>query len=359
MGKLSLEAKQEGGAKKKTSNIEDDYQMGVKLGEGAFAVVKKAKHKTTGKVYAIKIVNRSSLNSNMDNALKDEVAVLKALNHDNIYKLDDVVVTINNYYLVTEYLDGGELFDRVVAKESYTESEARDACKVVFSALEYMHSKGVAHRDLKPENLLMASKHDDTQIKIADFGFAKNVKQTPGGREIPSLKTMCGTPGYVAPEILRKERYGTQVDMFSMGVIVFILVAGYPPFYADTQKELLQMTRKGKVDFDPAFWKDISLGVQDLIRSMLLVDPKKRLSAKEAIAHPWTAEDTHQLKCMNLSKSQMKLKKYLARMRFKKAIHSILFVNNITSVNAVFSGANKQKNAKKLEHAVSMMPGIE
>mmetsp|Transcript_17745 Transcript_17745/g.38338 ORF Transcript_17745/g.38338 Transcript_17745/m.38338 type:complete len:375 (+) Transcript_17745:843-1967(+) len=327
----------------KPVNIEDMYNVEEKLGEGAFAVVKKATHKTTGQPYAIKIVNRSSLNRDIEAALKDEISILKELNHQHIMQLDNVVVTINHYYLVTEYLEGGELFDRIVDKSSYTESEARDSLKILFGALAYMHSEGIAHRDLKPENLLLQYKHSDSEIKIADFGFAKQAKDDH------SLDTMCGTPGYVAPEILRKERYGTKVDMWSMGVIVFIMLGGYPPFYADSPRGLLKATKAGKFEFDPEYWGDISTGAKDLICSLLKTDPAERASAEDILSHPWLREDRYKLRRMSLAKTQVELRKYIARMRFKKAIHSILFVNTFTGENAVFSGRNKRRCVRSLE----------
>mmetsp|Transcript_37179 Transcript_37179/g.79315 ORF Transcript_37179/g.79315 Transcript_37179/m.79315 type:complete len:685 (+) Transcript_37179:155-2209(+) len=332
----------------RAANINDDYEIGKKLGEGAFAEVKKATHRSTGEVYAIKIITRASLNKDMDEALKEEISILKELGSEceHIYELSDVVVTINHYYLVTEYLDGGELFDRIVDKSSYTESEARDVCAILFGAIEYMHSKGVAHRDLKPENLLLKHRDNDHEIKIADFGFATKVT---GEDKEHCLKTMCGTPGYVAPEILRREKYGTKADLFAMGVIVFILLGGYPPFYADDRKTLLKMTKLGKYEFDEDYWGDTSQGAKNMIRDLLLVDPDKRLSAEDCLSHPWMTEDTHKLKLMSLAKTQKELKKYIARMRFKKAIHSILFVNTFTGENAVFSGANKKKNIRALE----------
>ena len=190
-----------------------------------------------------------------------------------------MVVTINHYYLVAEYLEGGELFDRIVDKSSYTESEARDTCKILFGALSYMNSKGIVHRDLKPENLLLQFKNSDSEIKIADFGFAK---KATGDH---SLSTMCGTPGYVAPEILRKEKYGTKADMWSMGCIIFIMLGGYPPFYADSPGQLLRLSRIGKFEFDPDYWEDISDGAKDLISFLLVTDPAKRSSADDILSH--------------------------------------------------------------------------
>lgn len=176
-------------------------------------MVKKCKSKETGTTYAMKIINRRSMDRSLELALKDEISILQSLNHPHILRLHDMFATINSYYLVTEYLDGGELFDRIVEKTTYTEKEARDVCAIIFGAMQHCHEHGVAHRDLKPENLILRSKDDDLDLKIADFGFAK--KTNHEGEE--SLTTMCGSPGYVSPEILKRQKYGTKTDMWSIG----------------------------------------------------------------------------------------------------------------------------------------------
>mmetsp|Transcript_14362 Transcript_14362/g.24553 ORF Transcript_14362/g.24553 Transcript_14362/m.24553 type:complete len:744 (-) Transcript_14362:649-2880(-) len=264
---------------KRSRNIDDEYHLHEKLGEGAFAVVRRATRKATDEVVAIKVVNRCSLNKDMEASLQLEITILRELRHDHIMRLDEAVVTINHYYLVAEYLQGGELFDRIVDKSSYNESEARDVCQILFGALHYMHSRNIAHRDLKPENLLLLDHESDSEIKIADFGFAKEAKGS-------SLKTMCGTPGYVAPEILGRERYGTKVDMWSMGIIIFIMIGGYPPFYHDDRNQLLRLSMKGEFDFDEEYWGDISMGAKDMIRSLIEIDPTKRASAEDILSHP-------------------------------------------------------------------------
>ena len=335
----------------KVQKITDLYNVHEVLGEGAFAVVKKATHKVSGAPYAIKIINRSSLDKDMEVALRHEVNILSELDHTHIMKLETVVRSISHYYLVTEYLEGGELFDRIVEKDGYTECEARDSCKIVFEALRYAHSKGVVHRDLKPENLLLQYKDSDSEIKIADFGLAK--KATADN----SLKTVCGTPGYVAPEMLRLQRYGTKVDMWSMGVITYILVGGYPPFYGDTDKELFRATKKGEFKFHQEFWGEISQGVKDMISSMLVLDPAKRASASDILAHPWINEDKKKLRRLSLVSSQDRLKSYIARQRMKKVVHGVIFLKQLQAAklssgdqkrlsicqqNAVFNGKKKR-----------------
>jgi len=338
-------------------NIEEVYQIHEKLGEGAFAVVKKATRKLTNDVVAIKIVNRCSLNQNMEKALQQEIAILKELRHDHIMRLDDVVATINHYYLVAEYLEGGELFDRIIDKSSYNESEACDVCQILFEALSYMHSRHIVHRDLKPENLLLRSKESDSDIKIADFGFAKQIivdKHKQHDDDAYScLKTMCGTPGYVAPEILCRRPYGTKCDMWSMGVIIFTMMCGYQPFYHENRKKLLRLCVRGEFEFDEEYWGEVSAEAKDMIRSLIEVDPRKRASAEDILSHPWMKEDREMLSRRSLTKQQEELRKYVARMRLKKAIYSILFVNTFTGENAVFSGRNKRMAVQNLENGVA------
>lgn len=320
--------------------IQDSYDVGDKLGEGAFAIVRKGRHKTTGKVYAIKIINRSSLDKTMELSLKDEIFILKDMNHANIMNLHDVYASINFYYLVTEYLEGGELFDRIVEKEKYTEVEARNVCQICFAALKYCHSNNVVHRDLKPENLLLQYKHSDLEIKIADFGFAKHCPSDD------SLSTICGTPGYVAPEILRRQKYGTQSDMWSIGVIIFILLGGYPPFYGETEKELFDATTRNDWEFDET-WDSVSQGAQDLITGLLTQDPSKRLTAADALKHPWMIADK---KCMGntqLAHSISGIKRMQAKKRLKAAMHAVMIVS--AGAGNGFSLRNKQKSIKLRE----------
>ena len=191
-------------------------------------------------------------------------------------------------------------------------------------------------RDLKPENLLLANKISDSDIKLADFGFAKKAPDDH------CLTTMCGTPGYVAPEILRRQKYGTKCDMFSMGVILFILIGGYPPFYAKNTKDLLRLTKRAKFTFDPEYWSDISDGVKEIITRLLDVDPGRRYAASDVLSHPWLAEEGADLRRKSLHKSQEGIRKFQARKRFKAAIHSVVFVNNFSGDQAVFSGRSKR-----------------
>ena len=168
---------------------------------------------------------------------------MSELNHKHIIRLYETFEDKIYYYLVTEEMHGGELFDRVVLKSYYNEKEARDATKIILEALEYCHIKKVAHRDLKPENLLLQNQEDDSKLKLADFGFAKRTNDNDSG-----LTTQCGTPGYVAPEILEGKVYGTKADVWSIGVITYVLLGGYPPFIDQNQRKLFTKIRKGQYE---------------------------------------------------------------------------------------------------------------
>merc|ERR1712238_179907 len=246
-----------------------------------------------------------------ESALKDEISVLGELKHPNIIFLYSSYNEPTFYYLVTEMMRGGELFDRIVAKSYYNEKEARDVCKILFEAIGMCHDNSVAHRDLKPENLLLRSEDNDSEIKIADFGFAKKVS-TPN-----SLTTQCGTPGYVAPEILEGNAYDTKSDMWSLGVIVYILLGGYPPFIEQNQRELFRKIRKGNYEFHEEYWGSVSPEAKDLISCLLVVQPSKRMSASEALKHTWMVQDEKVLEGQSLDTNLAELKKYNAKRKFK------------------------------------------
>lgn len=206
---------------------------------------------------------------------------MKTLHHPNIVQLYDFFSEPDRLCLVLELLDGGELFDRIVKRKAYNESVARDAIRNVLTGLKYMHDLDVAHRDLKPENLLLARKDDDSDLKIADFGFARC--------DASAMVTQCGTPNYVAPEVLigGSTAYTKAVDMWSMGIIIFIILGGYPPFQHKNQAKLFQRIKKGHFEFHEKYWSHISPEAKDLICKLLELNTMKRLTATQALEHPW------------------------------------------------------------------------
>mmetsp|Transcript_12876 Transcript_12876/g.19265 ORF Transcript_12876/g.19265 Transcript_12876/m.19265 type:complete len:362 (-) Transcript_12876:326-1411(-) len=311
-------------------SFESMYKIGKPLGEGAFSVVKEGTNKETGESFAIKIVTKAKLTDEDEIALKDEIAVLKDLQHDHIIRLYDVFEEAKFYYLVTERMRGGELFDRIVSKSYYNEKEARDVCKILFEALNYCHSQNVAHRDLKPENLLLQSEDNDSDLKLADFGFAKRCSSEN------CLTTQCGTPGYVAPEILEGTPYGCKADMWSLGVIVYIILGGYPPFIESNQRELFRKIRRGQYEFHEEYWGGVSADAKDLISKLLTVDPSKRFSAEEALGCKWMQMGGDELAAVDLGVNLAEFKKFNAKRKFKGAVQAVILANKMTSLGANF-----------------------
>jgi len=180
-----------------------------------------------------------------------------------------------------ELVTGGELFDKIVEKGCYTEKEASILVRKIVSAIDYLHDLDICHRDLKPENLLLASEDQTTEVKIADFGLSKIVNQKV------MMQTACGTPGYVAPEVLSATGYDREVDMWSIGVITYILLCGFPPFFGETVPELFEQIMSARFDYPQEYWCDVSQEAKDFINCLLVVDPKKRLTTKQDLEHVW------------------------------------------------------------------------
>ena len=313
------------GMKKHNGPVFDDfYDMDTEeLGKGAYAVVHKCKRKSDGKELAVKICDRTKLSGEEEEGLQDEISILKALDHGNIVKLYDVFEEMDKYYLVMEMCNGGELFDRIVLKQKYNEKEARDLIKILLEAIKYIHDNRVVHRDLKPENLLLESKNDDANVKIADFGFAQRLEDNQ------LLKDQCGTPGYVAPEIIRMKLYDTKVDMWSIGVISYIILAGYPPFYSEDQKKLFRKIKNGEYVFHSPHWDDVSQDAKDYISGLLTVNPASRLSADDALKHPWITSADDVLASRDLSGAVTEMKRFNAKRKFRAGVRAIVMMNRM------------------------------
>jgi len=264
--------------------IEDRYELAEEIGKGGFSVVYKATKIKTKEEFAVKCIKKKMVEGDDIKLLRREIQIMKKLSHTNILKLYEVYEDDESFYLVMELVKGKELFDKIVERGMYSEKDAAHIIAQVVSAVEYLHENGIAHRDLKPENLLSAGDEDEEIVKIADFGFSKNF-----GEDGEKLMTSCGSPGYVAPEILTAESYDKSVDMWSVGVIIYILLSGYPPFYADSAPALFKKIMDVKYDFDDSVWDDISDSAKDLIRNLLVKDPAKRFTAKQCLQHPWVS----------------------------------------------------------------------
>jgi len=261
-----------------------DWALEKELGTGHFAKVKLGRHVQTGTTCAIKIVKKPS-GSKMA-LVQTEVDILKAISHPFIVRCYDVIDTPDKMYFMMELMEGGELFDRIVEQGHFTEQDAIGVTIKLLDAIKYLHDRGIAHRDLKPENMLMTTKGADAECKITDFGLSKFFDQ-----QSAVMKTPCGTPGYIAPEVLLMKGYDKQCDVWSLGVIVYILLCGFPPFYADNDAQLYEKIKKGQYEFLRPYWDPISDVAKDLIRKMLTVDPAKRITCAEALQHPWLKDE--------------------------------------------------------------------
>mmetsp|Transcript_22053 Transcript_22053/g.43825 ORF Transcript_22053/g.43825 Transcript_22053/m.43825 type:complete len:352 (-) Transcript_22053:442-1497(-) len=264
-------------------DIHKYYELKESLGSGAYAVVKRAVRKKDKAAFACKIIKKSKLGPEELNLVLDEVDIMHKINHENCISLHEIFESKKSVYLVMELLTGGELFDRIVQKGTFSEKEASDVLKCIVSAMQYLHGIGIVHRDLKPENLLYASSKGSAPLKITDFGLAKL------RRDGDNMNTACGTPGYVAPEIIKKAPYGPAVDLWSIGVIMYILLCGFPPFYHESTAALYKQIKKGDFEFPSPYWDEISDAAKNLISGLLTVDPKKRLTSQGVLDHPWVS----------------------------------------------------------------------
>jgi len=313
--------------KLRKDEIRKYYDIKEKLGTGSFATVKRAIRKSDGKAFAIKVIKKSKLNAEELAVVHDEVEIMHKISHVNCVHLYEMFETSKKIYMVLELLTGGELFDRIVAKGSFSEKEASELMRSITSAVSYLHSIGIVHRDLKPEHLIYQSPKPDSPITITDFGLAKY--RADGGKT--AMTTACGTPGYVAPEVLKNEPYGKEVDMWSLGVILYILLCGFPPFYHENTQQLYKQIKKGEYDMPDPYWTDISDSAKSLVRGLLTVDPKKRLTGKQVLSHPWITGENVSSKAFGASHTQ-RLKLMQARRILRRTVRSVIAVNKFSSM---------------------------
>jgi len=268
-----------------TTPIEEAFEFQKVLGTGAFSVVKLGLKRSTGELFAIKVVDKDAVAKDKKEMLEREVDILKRIQHPNIIAVKEIYETEKYLYLVMELATGGELFDAIVKRGKYSEKDAAKIVHQIVSAIVYLHNKGIVHRDLKPENLLIANKGAEL-IKIADFGLSKIMEASA------VMLTACGTPGYVAPEVLKGEGYQQEVDVWSIGVIMYILLCGFPPFYGANNTQLFEKIMAGTYFFPSPYWDPVTPSAKDLISKLLVVDPKKRLPSSEILNHPWIQGNT-------------------------------------------------------------------
>ncbi|XP_043657435.1 calcium/calmodulin-dependent protein kinase type 1 isoform X2 [Drosophila teissieri] len=329
----------------KQVSIEEKYNLHGLLGTGAFSEVRLAESKDPpGEHFAVKIIDKKALKGK-EESLENEIRVLRRLTHPNIVQLLETYEDKSKVYLVMELVTGGELFDRIVEKGSYTEKDASHLIRQILEAVDYMHEQGVVHRDLKPENLLYYSPDDDSKIMISDFGLSKM-------EDSGIMATACGTPGYVAPEVLAQKPYGKAVDVWSIGVISYILLCGYPPFYDENDANLFAQILKGDFEFDSPYWDEISESAKHFIKNLMCVTVEKRYTCKQALAHAWISGNEASSRNIHGTVSEQ-LKKNFAKSRWKQAYYAATVIrqmqrmalNSNSSANFDSCNSSNQKDS--------------
>nr|XP_020659251.1 calcium/calmodulin-dependent protein kinase type II subunit beta isoform X15 [Pogona vitticeps] len=305
----------------------DEYQLYEEIGKGAFSVVRRCVKLCTGHEYAAKIINTKKLSARDHQKLEREARICRLLKHSNIVRLHDSISEEGFHYLVFDLVTGGELFEDIVAREYYSEADASHCIQQILEAVLHCHQMGVVHRDLKPENLLLASKCKGAAVKLADFGLAIEVQ---GDQQ--AWFGFAGTPGYLSPEVLRKEAYGKPVDIWACGVILYILLVGYPPFWDEDQHKLYQQIKAGAYDFPSPEWDTVTPEAKNLINQMLTINPAKRITAHEALKHPWVCQRSTVASMMHRQETVECLKKFNARRKLKGAILTTMLATRNFSV---------------------------
>ncbi|KAM4714698.1 calcium/calmodulin-dependent protein kinase type II delta 1 chain isoform 2-T2 [Anableps anableps] len=310
----------------------DEYQLYEELGKGAFSVVKRCMKISTGHEYAAKIINTKKLSARDHQKLEREARICRLLKHANIVRLHDSISEEGFHYLVFDLVTGGELFEDIVAREYYSEADASHCIQQILEAVLHCHQMGVVHRDLKPENLLLASKLKGAAVKLADFGLAIEVQ---GDQQ--AWFGFAGTPGYLSPEVLRKDPYGKPVDMWACGVILYILLVGYPPFWDEDQHRLYQQIKAGAYDFPSPEWDTVTAEAKDLINKMLTINPAKRVTAADALKHPWICQRSTVASMVHRQETVECLKKFNARRKLKGAILTTMLATRNFSAKSLLN----------------------
>ncbi|OQS05391.1 calcium/calmodulin dependent protein kinase [Thraustotheca clavata] len=293
------------------------YIVGRSLHESANGATYKVLHRPTGKFYAMRVFDKERMSFDDEIDLRTEIDVLLPLNHPGLLNVHEYFEQDDTVYVMYDLVEGGDLFDRLIQKASYSEKEARDLIKMLLEAIGYCHENNVMHRNLKPENIMLLSIFDSTYIKLTNFIFAAstNHEQT----------SICGAPDYIAPEILANmtmhSPYNAAVDIWSIGVIAYVLLCGCLPFFGDTQEELFASIQRGIYDFDPPDWAAVSNNAKNFVIQALALDPKHRPGARELLQHPWITDTS--ITSMPLLGTQGQLRKLSLARKFKAAVHTV------------------------------------
>ncbi|XP_067857254.1 calcium/calmodulin-dependent protein kinase type II subunit delta isoform X15 [Heptranchias perlo] len=331
------------------TRFSDEYQLYEELGKGAFSIVRRCVKLSTGQEYAAKIINTKKLSARDHQKLEREARICRLLKHSNIVRLHDSISEEGFHYLVFDLVTGGELFEDIVAREYYSEADASHCIHQILDSVNHIHQHDIVHRDLKPENLLLASKCKGAAVKLADFGLAIEVQG-----EQQAWFGFAGTPGYLSPEVLRKEAYGKPVDIWACGVILYILLVGYPPFWDEDQHKLYQQIKAGAYDFPSPEWDTVTPEAKNLINQMLTINPAKRITATEALKHPWVCQRSTVASMMHRQETVECLKKFNARRKLKGAIlTTMLATRNFSAAKSLLNkkvdGVKKRKSSSSVQ----------
>ncbi|KAH6768013.1 calmodulin-domain protein kinase 9 [Perilla frutescens var. frutescens] len=328
---------------KEYEDVKVHYTLGKELGRGQFGVTHLCTDDATGKQYACKSISKKKLVTKSDKEdMRREIQIMQHLSgQPNIVEFKGAYEDKHSVHLVMELCAGGELFDRIIAKGHYTERAAAAICRSIVGVVQICHFMGVMHRDLKPENFLLSDKTENALLKATDFGLSVFIE------EGKTYKDVVGSAYYVAPEVLRR-KYGKEADIWSAGVMLYILLSGVPPFWGETERGIFDAVLRGHVDFESKPWPSISESAKDLVRKMLTQDPKKRITAAEVLEHPWIKDggeasdkpiDSAVLSRMKQFRAMNKLKKLAL-----KVIAENLSAEEIHGLKAMFTNMDTDKS---------------
>lgn len=327
----------------KLQPIEQFYEIGEVLGKGAFSEVRNCVERSSGRQWAVKIMKKNFRDPTSLKVTAAEIEIYqKAGKHHNIVELHDIYENQTHWFLVLQKISGGELLHRITALKRFSERDASEFTAQMFYGLKHLHDRNIVHRDLKPENLLLSDKSSDASVLLTDFGLSTHLE-----RRSQLIYHAVGTPGYVSPELVmcmkRQTPYGMQCDMWACGVIIYIMLCGFPPFWGRHNDELFHKITTCHYGFPSPWWDHVSASAKDLIVRCLQPNPHKRITVDEALAHPWIAQ-REKLRTAHLEASMASLRKFNAKRRFKKAIQATMALGKLQQALAA-SSSNSNSNS--------------